>query len=40
MWNGKDKYIFDFERLRVYEMNLEFAHKIFNITKDLPGDYR
>lgn len=36
MWNGKEKYIFDFERLKVYEMSLEFIQKIYKITKDLP----
>lgn len=40
MWNGKEKYIFDFERLKVYEMGLEFVRKIFVSTKDLPRDYQ
>lgn len=40
MWNAKEKYTFDFERLKVYELSLEFVHKIFKITKDLPRDYQ
>jgi four helix bundle protein len=40
MWNGKEKYIFDFERLKVYEMGLEFVRKIFLSAKDLPRDYQ
>lgn len=40
MWNEKEKYTFDFERLKVYEMSLEFIQKIFKITKDLPRDYQ
>ena len=38
MWNGKDKYIFDFERLRVYEMSLEFAHK-YDFRKELKDSH-
>jgi hypothetical protein len=26
MWNAEEKYTFDFERLKVYEMGLEFIH--------------
>jgi four helix bundle protein len=40
MWNEKDKYTFDFEKLKVYEMGLEFVRKIFNITKELARDYQ
>ncbi len=40
MWNEKEKYIFDFERLKVYEMSLEFIQKIFRLTKDLSRDYQ
>lgn len=40
MWNGKEKYTFDFERLRVYEMGLDFVQKIFRITKDLSREYQ
>jgi len=40
MWNAKEKYTFDFERLKVYEFALEFVLKIFKITKDLPRDYQ
>jgi four helix bundle protein len=40
MWNGKEKYIFDFERLKVYEMGLEFVQAIFSITKDLPPSHQ
>jgi len=40
MWNVKEKYTFDFERLKVYEMGLDFIQKIFKITKDLPRDYQ
>jgi len=40
MWNAKEKYTFDFERLKVYELSLGFVHKIFKITKDLPRDYQ
>lgn len=40
MWNEKEKYIFDFERLKVYEMGLEFARKVFNLTKGLTRDYQ
>ena len=36
----KEKYTFDFERLKVYEMGLEFVRKIFNITKTLSRNYR
>jgi four helix bundle protein len=39
-WDAKEKYVFDFERLKVYEMGLDFVRKIFNITKDLPRDYQ
>ena len=40
MWNEKEKYIFDFEKLKVYGMSLEFVRLVFNITKDLPRDYQ
>jgi four helix bundle protein len=40
MCNGKDKYIFDFEKLKVYGMSLEFIRNIFRITKELPRDYQ
>jgi four helix bundle protein len=40
MWNAKEKYIFDFEKLKVYEMSLDFVHKIFDITKNLSRDYQ
>ena len=40
MWNEKEKYTFDFEKLKVYEMGLEFVRKIFKITKDLTRDYQ
>ncbi|MFA5271416.1 MAG: four helix bundle protein [Candidatus Omnitrophota bacterium] len=40
MCNGTEKYIFDFEKLRVYEIALEFVYKIFRITKELPRDYQ
>ena len=36
----KEKYIFDFERLKVYKMGIEFVRKIFNLTKTLSQDYR
>lgn len=40
MWNEKEKYIFDFEKLKVYEASLEFIKRIFKITKDLLRDYQ
>lgn len=40
MWNEKEKYTFDFEKLKVYEMSLEFTRKIFNMSKILPRDYQ
>jgi four helix bundle protein len=40
MWDGKEKYTFDFERLKVYEMGLDFVRKIFSLTKDLARDYQ
>ena len=40
MWNEKDRYTFDFEKLKVYEMSLEFVRKVFRITKELPRDYQ
>lgn len=40
MWSGKEKYIFDFEKLKVYEMGLEFVQKIFKLTKDSERNYR
>lgn len=40
MLNQKTKYIFDFEKLKVYEISLEFIRKIFNISKTLPRDYQ
>ncbi len=40
MCNGKEKYIFDFEKLRVYEISLEFVRQIFNVTKELPREYQ
>ena len=40
MWNGKDKYVFDFEKLKVYEMSLKFVRKIFNTAKKLPREYQ
>jgi four helix bundle protein len=40
MWNGKEKYIFDFERLKVYELSLGFIRDVFSAVKDLPRDYQ
>ena len=40
MWNEKEKYVFDFERLKVYEMSLEFVLSIFKLTKKLTHDYQ
>ncbi|MFA4981165.1 MAG: four helix bundle protein [Candidatus Omnitrophota bacterium] len=40
MYNEKELYIFDFERLKVYGMGLEFVQDIFNVTKELPRDYQ
>ncbi len=40
MCNVKDKYIFDFEKLKVYELSLEFVRKIFRISKELSRDYQ
>lgn len=40
MWNEKEKYIFDFEKLKVYEMSLDFVREIFRITKNIPRDYQ
>ncbi|TRZ96173.1 four helix bundle protein [bacterium] len=39
-WNGKEEYVFDFERLKVYDKSLEFIHKIFSLVKDLPREYQ
>jgi len=35
-----DGYVFDFERLEVYQKSLEFVGSIFRITKGLPKDYQ
>lgn len=40
MWNEKEEYIFDFEKLKVYEMALDFVRHIFLITKKIPWEYR
>jgi four helix bundle protein len=40
MWNEKEEYIFDFEKLNVYEMGIEFVREIFRITKKLPTDFQ
>jgi four helix bundle protein len=40
MWDEKEKYIFDFERLRVYETALELVLKVFKLTKNLSRDYQ
>ncbi|MFH0827568.1 MAG: four helix bundle protein [Candidatus Omnitrophota bacterium] len=40
MWNGKEEYVFDFERLKVYEVGLEFTRDIFRITKNLSPNYQ
>lgn len=40
MWDDKVPYIFDFEKLKVYEASLEFVRKVFRITKMLPRDYQ
>ncbi len=40
MWDGKEEYIFDFEKLKVYEMGLDFVRDIFRISKKLPSDYQ
>ncbi len=40
MWNEEEKYIFDFERLKVYGSGLEFIYKILNLTKGLEKDYQ
>ncbi len=40
MWNGKEEYVFDFEKLKVYEMSLDFVRDIFRISKKLPSDYQ
>lgn len=36
----KDNFEFDFERLKVYQLSLEFIDKIFEIYKDLPVDFK
>ncbi len=40
MWNGKEEYVFDFEKLKVYEVGLEFTRDIFRITKNLAANYQ
>ena len=40
MRNEKEDYIFDFEKLKVYEMGIEFVREIFRITKKLPTDFQ
>lgn len=40
MWDGKIDYMFDFEKLRVYEISLEFIQKIFKISRDLSREYQ
>lgn len=35
-----DEYIFDFEKLKVYETGIEFVRAIFKLTKTLPRDYQ
>ena len=40
MWNGKEEYVFDFEKLKVYDLALEFIYKILKLTKELPRDYQ
>jgi four helix bundle protein len=40
MWNEKEKYIFDFERLKVYDLSMEFVRGVFYITKELPREYQ
>jgi len=40
VWNDKEEYVFDFERLKVYDKSLEFIHKIFSLIKKLPKEYQ
>ncbi|MBF0123259.1 MAG: four helix bundle protein [Candidatus Omnitrophica bacterium] len=40
MWNEKEKYVFDFEKLKVYEMGLDFVRAIFAVAKEFPRDYQ
>jgi four helix bundle protein len=40
MGTGKDGYVFDFERLEVYQKALDFVTSIFRITRDLPREYQ
>jgi len=40
MWNEKEKYIFDFERLKVYEISMEFVLRVLNLTKGLSREYQ
>ncbi len=39
-WSDKEEYVFDFERLKVYDKSLEFIHAIFCLVKDLPREYQ
>ena len=40
VWSEKEDYVFDFERLKVYDKSLEFIHAIFSLVKDLPREYQ
>ncbi len=40
MWDSDNKYVFDFEKLKVYEMGMEFVGKIFKVTKELTATYQ
>jgi len=40
MWDEKERYTFDFERLKVYEIALEFVLKVFKLIKNLTRDYQ
>ena len=40
MWNEYREYVFDFERLAVYQLALKFITKAFKIYRELPREYR
>ena len=40
MWNGKDKFVFDFEKLKVYKLSLSFVRNVFKVAKDIPREYQ
>ena len=38
--NEWENFIFDFEKLEVYQLSLEFVHKVINTVRKLPSDLR